>query len=310
MKKLKIGDTIGLVSPAFAPQPSVWKTCQEFFELRGFGVKCFGRMDEPDSRFSAPDALRAQRLQDAFEDDDVAAIVCTRGGTGSSRLLDLLDFEAIARNPKPLVGYSDITVLLIALLTRAGLPSFHGPMAVDFNAEHDLMNQENLLEVLTGRSTSIAIQSQEFSVVKDGRVHGPLFGGNLSVLESMIGTTEFQVPDGAILMLEDINEHDYRVDRSLVHLRRAGIIDRCSAVLFGKTQIPASGMGVNMRNLVCRHFQDFAGPMAFDLPFGHGERKLTFPHGVAVDLAIDAQGANMAFPELWATGAADRVIAA
>lgn len=307
MKKLADGDTIALVAPAFHAAPEIWDGAEAALRARGFQVKCFGREAVPEGRFAAPDAARAGFLQAAFEDRETAAILAVRGGCGCSRLLDHLDFARIAANPKPFVGYSDATVLLVALASRAAMPAFHGPMGVDL--ARDGAGLDGLLGVLTGADETLLLDPLPGTVLREGRAEGALFGGNLAVLVSMIGTPEFEMPEGAVLILEEVNEFGYRIDRALTHLKRAGIFARAGAVLVGKTSVTDVTEDGAMRDLIADYLADISGPVATDLDFGHQAPLLTLPHGHRLSLSVTREAIRLDFPGLWRAGTG-RVLAA
>ena len=309
MTPLRPGDSFGLVAPSFAADRHVWTECRALLQARGFDAIFFGHDAPPDGRMAATDATRAASLQAAFADPRVAAVLCLRGGGGASRLLDRLDFDAIAATPKPFVGYSDATALHMALRNRAGLVTFHGPMAGDLTGYRDGASLDALLDTLTDTRHGVSLPAQP-GTDKPGGAAGMLVGGNLSVLTSLIGTPEFDIPEGAILFLEDVGEPDYRLDRALVQLASSGILARCGALLFGETTVAPGPVETSLAEIARPHLSSCDGPVAFGLPAGHLRRNITLPFGTQVTLKIGDGTVRLDWPELWSGTASGQHIAA
>ncbi|QIE56071.1 LD-carboxypeptidase [Pikeienuella piscinae] len=309
LRPLEAGDLIGLTSPSFRPDPSVWRGSRASIEAHGYGTAFFGEDEAPNGRYAGAPEMRAAHLMAAFEDTSVAAVICTRGGAGASDIIDHLDFDRIAANPKPFVGYSDATALLMALGGRAGTPVFHGPMAVDLAKGEDAAGAAELFAMLAGARDIVEMKSRGAAPNRPGVVAGRVVGGNLAVLESLIGTPEWDVPEGAILLLEDINEYGYRVERALGHLGRAGVLSRCAAVLFGRSVLADDPDPAAFVRRAAARMEGFAGPLAFDLPFGHAGRQATIPLGVDARLEVSADGARLTYEGIWRRAAAPRIAA-
>jgi muramoyltetrapeptide carboxypeptidase len=302
MRPLVPGDTIAVVSPASATGTDVLDGFAALAEARGYRAKIFGGGDEKFGRMAADDHRRAEHLLDAFRDDKIAAIVAARGGYGSGRLLAHLDGQSL--RPKILVGYSDITNLLLHVAAQSGFTTFHGPMAVDLARKHDKDSIDWFFSLLEGKLLSYTLNSPDFIHFRSGTVSGPLYGGNISVIGALAGTRSLAVPDGAILMLEDVNEFMYSLDRSLVHLRRAGVLDRASAILFADMKLkdgmsPDNSLGMLFEDVLHNHFHDFPGPIAFGLPCGHTDRQLTLPIGCETTVEVTQSAVRLTFRDLW-----------
>ena len=309
MTPLRPGDSFGLVAPSFAADPSIWTGCRALLQARGFDVIFFGQEATPDGRQAASDGARAAHLHAAFADPRVAAVLSLRGGCGASRLLDRLDFKAIGAADKPFIGYSDATALHMALRSQAELVSFHGPMAGDLADYADSDSRDALLDTLTGAHSGVSLTALP-NHGKPGRAEGLLVGGNLSVLTSLIGTPEFDIPNGAILLLEDVGEPDYRLDRALVQLARSGVLERCAAVLFGETTVAPGPVDIALPEIATPHLAAISGPVAFGLPVGHLRRNITLPLGTRVVLEVAEGTARLDWPDLWTGAAAGRRFAA
>jgi muramoyltetrapeptide carboxypeptidase len=222
-----------------------------------------------------------------FEDTRVRAIFCTRGGYGAGRLLEKLDYTLIRQNPKILVGFSDITALSLAMLAKAGLVTFAGPMvAAEFahgitrNAAHAMW--EMLRDVRTSRTLPGCDQARP---LRSGIAEGPLIGGNLTVFTSLIGTPWMPDTRGAILLFEDVGESVYRIDRMLLQLRDGGILQRISGVLLGSfTAIPEDRPNRELEEVLREYFLPIGVPILAGIPFGHIPDKITLPIGSRVRL--------------------------
>lgn len=224
------------------------------------------------------DTLRARALINALEDRTVRAIFCARGGYGSTRLLEFAGerlLRALTENPKVIVGFSDITALH-ALTTRAEIPSLHGPMVVSagrsVTADH-----RATIETLLGKTPApwhgLSPWAWPARTEINQRVTGRLLGGNLTVLASLVGTPWFPDLDGAILMLEDVGEKPYRVDRTLTTLRLSGALSHLGAVVLGSfSQCEPNTDGVTVEDVLRERLCDLGVPVVAGAPFGHAER--------------------------------------
>lgn len=226
-----------IIAPAGAARLDPGKVSRWFAE-RGYRCRIFPGALQAQGYLAGPDQQRLQDLHDAFADPDIDAILCMRGGYGSMRLLDQLDFQLIRHNPKPLIGYSDITALHTALYRHAGLITFHGGMLnADLLGGKLAPTESSLLAQLGGRvraGEQIAHPAgYAMSTVMPGVASGRLLGGNLSMLGATLGTVAELDTEGCILFIEDVNEPLYRVDRLLTQLRLAGKLVGVKGVLVG-----------------------------------------------------------------------------
>jgi len=246
--------------------------------------------------FAGTDEQRLADFNAALGDSEVAAVWCIRGGYGTTRILDQLDFDALARRPKPVIGYSDITAVLNAVTRRTGLVTFHAPMARVSMPPFSRWHFERVLgsaepagrlgrlpdppDVLLPRDNRIA-------TLQGGVAEGPLAGGNLTLLQCLIGTPHFPDLDGAILFLEDVGEDLYRVDRMLAHLRMAGALERLAGIAVGrftelKREMSDGALGFD--EVLANYFLPLGIPVAYGFPFGHIDDQWTLPLGVRARL--------------------------
>lgn len=296
-KRLKAGDVIGLVTPA---GPIVKKQLEETIsKMAGLGFKTY-HTDSVLSQygyFAGPDQERADELMHMFTNPNVDGILCVRGGYGAIRILDLLDFEQIKQHPKVFVGYSDITALLSAIYEQTGLITFHGPMGISpFNEftlnsfKKVLMNPEDHYTYPYAREENTG-DNPEFDTyaVNAGEAVGELIGGNISVLDSMIGS-QYE-PDFAdrIVYLEEIDEKTYRVDKMLVHLLQATNLKKAAGIIMGVFH----NCNINdeprltLREALTDLLKPLAMPCSYGMSFGHIDTIVTIPTGIKARMNAD-----------------------
>jgi len=297
--RLKAGDTVGLVNPAGATfHPDDVVIAREVLTALGLKMKAGEHLLDRRGYLAGSDKDRALDINRMFSDEDVAAILTLRGGWGCSRLLDLLDYSIIARNPKILMGYSDITSLLLALNAKTGLVTFHGPVGVSswnkfstdfvekllFNAE--VFSMENPKEP----GDNLARVKDRVLTINGGKARGRLLGGNLSVLTALVGSDYLPDFKGNILFLEEVGEEIYRVDRMLTQLKLAGILGSISGFVFGKCSDcgPGKGYGsLTLKEVLDDHIKPLGIPAWYGSMIGHIENKFTIPLGVEAEIDAD-----------------------
>jgi len=255
------------------------------------------------SRFgylAGTDDQRFADLNAALQNPSVDAVWCIRGGYGSIRLLERVDYDAVARRPKALIGFSDITALLNAVTRRSGVVTFHGPVA---RAPMPTFTREHFDRVLAWGEAPGALgripPSNEVLVPQDNRIvtlnggtaEGWLAGGNLSLLHCLIGTPYFPDLEDAILFLEDVDEHLYSVDRMLAHFRMVGALQQLAGVVVGRfTQLERSTRdgALGFDEVLATYFGPLGIPVAYGFPIGHIDAQWTLPLGVRARLNADA----------------------
>ena len=250
--------------------------------------------------FSGTDEERVADLNAAFRDSAIDAVWCLRGGYGVTRILDGIDFEALARRPRPVLGYSDITALLAGVVSRAGIVAFHAPTAraemPPFTRRHFARvlaapEPAGLLEAVAPPPDVLVPRTDRVVALRGGRAEGVLMGGNLTLLQCLIGTRYVPDLDGALLFLEDVNEDLYRIDRMLAHLRAVGALARLSGVLVGrftslKRHMEDGSLGVDQ--VLAHYFGPLGVPALHGLPIGHIDDQWTLPLGVRARMDADA----------------------
>ena len=295
-KRLREGDTVGIVSPA-APVYGEEKIeiMQESMEALGFNVVISEHVTDQWGYFAGQDKLRADEVNKMFANPKVDGIICARGGWGCSRILPYLDYEMISKNPKVIIGYSDVTSLLLGLHAKTGLVTFHGPVGTsewkDFSVSYfksmlmdgrtvEMKNPQKVEDTLTQIDDRV-------TTIRKGRAQGRLMGGNLTVLTTIIGSDFLPDWDNAILFLEDVNEGIYRVDRMLTQMKLAGILDQINGFVFGKCTDcdPGSGYGsFTLDQVFDHHIEPLNIPAWSGAMIGHISEKFTVPIGVKAQI--------------------------
>jgi len=297
--RLKAGDTVGLINPAGATYSKTdIQILEESLAALGLGVKLGEHILDRYGYLAGKDEDRAQDVNAMFCDSSVNAIVAVRGGWGSNRILSLLDYEMIQKHPKALIGYSDITSLLVAIYARCGLVTFHGPVGIStwnqFSVEYFrriLFDAEAVtLQNPTDRGDNLAQTTDRVETITAGRTRGKLVGGNLSVLTAMVGSQYLPNWEKVILFLEETDEQIYRVDRMLSQLRLSGVLEKVAGVVFGKCTncTPGEGYGsLTLEEVLRDHLQRLGVPSWYGSMIGHVEKKFTVSLGVEAE--IDAE---------------------
>jgi muramoyltetrapeptide carboxypeptidase len=291
-KRLKKGDTVSIISPASPISREKLERGISYLENLGYNVKLGRHIYAKKGYLSGIDEKRVSDLHELFCDNDVKAIFCSRGGYGSIRILDLVDYELIRRNPKIFIGFSDITALEVSIFTKTGLLTFYGPMiAPDSNNEMDFSAFDFLFKIITSQSSFYKINISNQNVVKKGRSKGILIGGCLSVFSSLLGTEYIPNLENAIIFFEDIDEEPYRIDKYLNQLRLCGLFDNASGFVFGKFVNCESRQknykGPTVDEVINDIISNLKVPVIKNFDFGHIKGKLTIPMGIKATIDTD-----------------------
>ena len=293
---LKEGSRVGIVAPASRiTDPDVFKQIKKSMDELGL-IPDFGpSVNAAYGYLSGTDQERANDLNEYFRNPDIDGIFALRGGWGSSRILPLLDFEAISANPKFFCGYSDITSLHLAIHAKTGLVTFHGPNS---NTEYTEWTKEHFVDVAFAKKSRYELRpapEMESFTIREGKASGRFFGGNLTVLTSLIGTQYLPDLAGSILFLEDIDEDVYRVDRMLSQLALSGILSQVSGVVFGKCMLcdESKPNTLTLRQVLEDHLLPLEIPAFYGTMISHEKDIFTVPVGWPVN--IDASGFTIEF---------------
>jgi muramoyltetrapeptide carboxypeptidase len=283
--RLKPGDTIGFVAPAGPFDPKIFLQGVRTLESMGFRTRVNDEIFEKTGYMAGNDAHRARLVNRLFKDTAINAIFCARGGFGSLRILPLVDYDVIRKNPKVFIGFSDITALLTAITARSGLISFHGPLVTTL-AGTSKMTCNALLGAISS-DMPLKVQPASGVVVRSGRARGPLIGGNLTTLCHLLATPFEPKFKNCILLLEDRREALYRIDRMLFQMKLAGCFDGIAGLILGSFEGCGSLDGIY--KIFQEHFQEFPAPILAGFDMGHGEPNLTIPFGLDATLDTDKQ---------------------
>ncbi len=278
--KLRPGDLIGVISPAGPVDESELKPDLELLVSSGLKVRPAPHLYDRHDYLAGDDDARLSDLHAMFLDREIRAIFCARGGYGSLRLLDRIDYDLITKHPKIIVGYSDITALLMAIHTKTGLITFHGPMVRGLSSVHD-SNWTHLFRLISS-DQPISFSPMAGNRLISGRARGPLIGGNLSLICHLIGTPFLPSLDGCILLMEDRGEPLYRIDRMLTHLALAGQLKGIAGLIGGEFLDCGDTSAID--DLLNTVASDLNIPLITGFPAGHGLKNLALPIGIPAQL--------------------------
>jgi muramoyltetrapeptide carboxypeptidase len=281
--RLKPGDTIGIVSPAGPFDPEKFMKGKTVLESIGFQTFFDEGIFQKHGFLAGTDIQRADQVNRLFADPTVQAIACARGGYGSMRILSFLDFETIQTHPKIFLGFSDISALLSVLYDQCGLVTFHGPVVTTlaYATEKTIMAMKTAL-------TSVApleLIPEGGTVIKPGVCSGILAGGNLTTLCHLVGTSYSPNFKGKILLLEDVGEMPYRIDRMLTQMKLAGCFNGIAGLILGAFK--ECGHLNEIVEIFDNIFEDADIPILAGFDMGHGEHNLTIPMGLVATLDTD-----------------------
>ena len=287
---LRSEGTIALIAPAGPAALDVEKAGQ-WMRTRGYDLRIFPGGYARDGYLAGSDEVRLRDLHTAFANPEIDAIFCLRGGYGTPRLLDSLDFDLLRANPKPFVGYSDITALHLAISRYAGFVTFHGPMLnADLLGDKEQPTEASLLSMLRGQLGAGSLLAHPvaypLTTIAPGIACGRLLGGNLSMIAALMGTPFEIDAAGIILLIEDVNEPIYRIDRLLTHLHLAGKLAQVAGVLVGDV---ADVDKAALERLLKQTFEPLCIPVLAGWRRGHCDPNLTLPMGALVKVDAGEQ---------------------
>ncbi|MCX7172910.1 MAG: LD-carboxypeptidase [Proteobacteria bacterium] len=288
LRPITPGATIGVIAPGGPASNEAIDAITPWLMNRGYQARLFPACRERRAYLAGNDQERLADLHAAFSDPAIAAIICMRGGYGSARLLDKIDYALVKRHAKPFVGYSDITALHTAFAQNAGMASIHGPMLTsDLVDDEDGTSADALFRLLSNGlapGSDLPCGDAKLSNLVGGIAQGRLAGGNLSVLCSLLGTPWAVDTRDTILFIEDCGEPSYRVDRLLTQLRLAGKLDEAAGFLIGSFS-DADDPGAVIRELLI----PFGKPILAGWPAGHCKPNYPLPLNVEIILDTDAK---------------------
>lgn len=268
---LKLGDTVAIAAPARKISEQEILPAVRFLQSEGFRVHYDDRLFAECHQFAGDEGVRAGYIQELLDNPDIKAIWFARGGYGSARIIDQLDFSSFRRNPKWLVGYSDVTVFHAHVHQQFDIATLHATMPINVHdGEFDLPANRSLADALAGRQ--LCHEIPEHPLNRAGEFSAPVIGGNLSILYSLMGTPSEPDTDGKVLFIEDLDEYLYHIDRMMTTLERGGKLQNLAGLLVGHMSdmhdntIP---YGKNAEEIVAEHCQKYDFPLVFNFPAGH-----------------------------------------
>lgn len=305
-KRLTKGDTVAVIAPSSGVETEVFEKALQNLADLGFKTKIGKSARNRRGFLAGTDKERLDDLHQAFADAEVKAVWCVRGGYGASRFLPELNFNLIKKNPKILIGYSDITALHLAIHQNTGLVTFHGPVAASNFSDY---SKNHVVNVLMKPSAPYKVELSPDNVAKEsnlfktetitkGKCRGRLIGGNLSLLAALTGTPfALRNTKGKILFVEDVGEHPYRIDRMFTQLRQTVDLKQLAGIALGVFEDcnPKDENSQSLIDVVKDQFGDLDIPVIYGLSFGHIRDQFTLPIGVEAEL--DTETATMTFLE-------------
>lgn len=285
---LKPGDTIGIVCPAGYMAFEKAAACVRVLEEEwGYKVKAGATLgSHSETYFSGTDEERINDFQAMLDDDEVQAVLCGRGGYGMGRIIDKISFKKFKKNPKWVVGFSDITIFHTHLYGNYRISSLHAPMAAAFNdEEHKNKYVVSLKNALEGKLAKYTCDTHDLN--RTGKARGELVGGNLALLVNGIGTASEIKTKGRLLFIEDIGEQKYAIDRMMYQLKRSGKLDDLAGLIVGRfadTNDTDRPFGATVQEIIFNTVKEFKYPLCFDFPVSHEKENYALKIGVNYEL--------------------------
>jgi muramoyltetrapeptide carboxypeptidase len=285
---LKPGDTIGIVCPAGAIDIKIVQNCMETLQKWGYKVRLGVTVEAKHHSFAGTDSERAADLQKMLNDPSVNAILCGRGGYGVSRIINEIDFTIFNKHPKWVVGFSDITVLHAAI-QKQNCMSIHGPMAAAFGkGVAGEIFTDSLKALLEGRTMELAAKPHALNT--QGKAVGNLIGGNLCLVAHLVGSKYAFDTKGKILFLEDVGEYHYNLDRLMIQIKNAGLLEGLAGLVIGgftdMKDMPTD-FGATAFEIIAAHTAEYAYPICFNFPISHDLNNFAVKEGGRYELQIN-----------------------
>jgi muramoyltetrapeptide carboxypeptidase len=293
---LNKGDKVGIVAPARWVTPEEIESALKVFEGWGLEVVRGENLYKQHHQFAGTDMERAADLQAMLDNETIKAIICARGGYGTVRIIDKLDFRKFAGNPKWIAGYSDITALHSHIESQYGIETLHAPMPFSYkNDNASAESFESLRKALFGENLSYETEAGKFS--RKGTAQAPITGGNLSMLYSISGSASECDTAAKILFIEDVDEYLYHVDRMMQQLKRSGKLSNLAGLVVGsmsKMRDNQVAFGKTAQEIIAEAVKEYDYPVLFDFPAGHDALNLSLILGRTVNLEV-GEKARLAF---------------
>lgn len=301
-KRLKPENKIALVAPGSYISKQELEESRSKLELLGFQTVYSEKIFNQVGYFSGTDSIRAEDLMEKFEDKKVDGIMCVRGGYGCARILPLLDYKSIKKNPKVLIGYSDVTALMYGIFKKTGLITFHGPVATstfnDFSVRNfnAVLVEDKFPKTFSNATEDLDDNPYGVTTIVKGKAKGKLIGGNLSIMVSLIGTDYDVNYDDSIIFIEEVGEEPYRIDRMLTQLIQAKKFENAAGIMMGifrkcepKIDDPSFAKSFSLMEVLQDRLSNLKIPVIYGMSFGHIKNKFTIPFGASATLDTEEQ---------------------
>jgi len=292
---LQKGDCIGIVAPARKISFSEIEFACKWLQKEGFRVAYEDSLFEECHQFAGNDTVRVGAFQKMLDDPNIKAILCARGGYGSVRIIDQLDFTEFCKSPKWICGYSDVTVFHAHIHQNFGISTLHSTMLINMTEKlSDSQSMITMVQALRGEPIDYSIACHPYNTI--GSATGTLVGGNLSILYSLMGSSSEIDTAGKILVIEDLDEYLYHIDRMLVALKRGGKLAHLAGLIVGgmsemrDNTIP---FGETAEESIIRHCKAYGYPICFGFPVGHIEENWALKMGVTYQLKVSETGSRL-----------------
>jgi len=292
---LKEGDKIRVVAPAGKSKKEFVLPAVEWLRSLGYQAVAGEHVLDDFNQFAGSDEGRLTDLQEALDDSEAKAIICARGGYGTARIADRLDFTAFLKHPKWIAGFSDITVLHNRL-NKLGIASIHGPMLRHFPKPGGSISEsvKSLFAILKGEKP--VYKTEPATLNRPGKAKAELVGGNLSIIYSLTGTPYGLKTDGKILFIEDIGEYLYHTDRMMHSLKLGGKLEHLTGLVVGgftKMKDNRTAFGMDAYGIISEAVKDYNYPVCFGFPAGHGKKNLALAFGMEWELKVTESGVRL-----------------
>lgn len=291
--KINKNSKVIVLSPAGYVNKDFVVAAEKFFANKGLKPSIYPSCLKKHNRYAGTDSERIKDLQQAINDTEASIILCSRGGYGTLRIIDKIDFTLLQNNPKWIIGFSDITILHSAV-NKVGVKSIHGPMAKAFFEEPESESISKLFDILNHIPTEYSIEPDSYN--KIGESNAILTGGNLSTIFSLQGTPFELDTDNKILFIEDLNEYLYHLDRIMLNLKLSGKLKNLKGLVVGAfTDMIDSeiSFGKTAYQIISEHTQDFNYPVCFNFPAGHIRNNMPLVFGSNYSLSVTKNGADL-----------------
>jgi len=293
---LQKGDLIGITASAHRIDEEDIFAAIRFFEKKGFRILLSSNIYATEYQYAGTDELRCANFQALIDNPEVKAILCARGGYGSVRIVDHLNFKPLEKSPKWICGFSDVTVFHSHLFRHLNMATLHCTMPINIKSEKtETPAMQTLLNALQGEKMHYSTLPHPLN--RKGNAKGRIIGGNLSILYSLLGSKSDIDTDNAILLIEDLDEYLYHIDRMMMNMKRNGKLSKLAALLVGgMTEMSDNKIpyGKSAEEIIAEHCAEFDYPIVFQFPVGHIEENLALKLGCQFDIICHKNGADIA----------------